>query len=312
MIKVIFFFVITFSLTACISNPVKSPQASPAPIEEYPALVSEVQVLLNQKGYNAGQADGIAGPKTRGAIKKYEEANNLPVDGLIDEALYAALKQNDQRTENPQNSNPMSNATPAEQQLRSESEFFNRTGWQACAISGGGVGLAVLLITKDKGKALASAVVACGVGMGANYYLQQRRQQYSNKEQRLEQMIADVRADNQRLSRVIQSADEVITEDKKRIDEIDKAYKQKQMTMDQAHQEMQSVDNNRAYLEQTLANLKKREAEWIQVADAERDKQSKADMAAIDREINQLQKQIASLESDLEILVNRRSVSPIG
>lgn len=207
---------------------------------------------------------------------------------------------------------PQSSATPAAQQLRSQSAVFNRSGLQACLIGGGATGLIMYVVEKDKMKAIAAAVVGCGVGVGANYYLQQRRQQYANNEQRLEQMIVDVRADNQRLGRIIQSAEEVVSEDQRKIDEIDRAYKQKQMTLEQARQEMKSVDDNREYLEQTLANLKRREAEWVEVAEAERSNQSKAQMAKMDREIDKLQDHIASLESDLEILVNRRSVSPIG
>jgi hypothetical protein len=207
---------------------------------------------------------------------------------------------------------PQSSATPAEQQLRSESKVFNRSGMEACLIAGGASALLMYLIEKDSQKVITAGVVGCGVGVGANYYLQQRRQQYANDEQRLQQMIADVRADNERLGRIIQSAEEVVSEDQKKIEDIERAYQQKQITMEQARREMQSVDDNQAYLEQTLANLKKREAEWLQVAEAERAHQSPADMAAMDQEIDQLQDQIASLESDLEILVNRRSVSPIG
>jgi hypothetical protein len=93
MKNVITFFVISLSLTACISAPVKTPPVSSAPTEETPVLISEVQTLLNKKGYGVGTPDGIAGPKTRSAIRKFEKDGGLPVDGLVDDALYAALKQ---------------------------------------------------------------------------------------------------------------------------------------------------------------------------------------------------------------------------
>ena len=316
MKNVITLFVISLSLIACASAPVSTPpapQASSAPIEEDAALISEVQTLLNKKGYNAGPPDGIAGKKTRGAIQKFEEASNLPVDGLVDDALYAALKQSDKQPAlSPDDQNTPGSATPAEQQLRSESAVFNKSGLQACLITGGATAVLTYLLKKDEGAAIAAAVVGCGVGIGANYYLQQRRKEYANDEQRLEQMIADVRADNERLGRIITSAEEVIDEDQKKIDSIDRDYKNKQITMEQAQQQMQSVDDNREFLEQTLTNLKKREADWLEIAEEERGSQSEADMAGMDQEIGQLQNQIAALESDLEILVNRRSVSPIG
>lgn len=318
-------FLITLTVAACAPAPVKAPSPSSEPIEENKDTIAEVQDLLNKKGYKAGPADGIAGPKTRGAIKKFEEDNNFPIDGLLDEAVYLALKPGSEEqvsgAAGPSKSNlawptffqkPASNSTPAEQKLRAESSPFNRSGVQACLVTGGGMGVLTYMWKKDAKLAMAAALAGCGVGIGANHYLQERRKQYADDEQRLNQMIADVKADNERLTRVIQSAEEVIGEDKKRMDEIDQAYKQKQISIDDAQQEMQAVDDNRAFLEQTLANLKKREAEWIKVADSEREKQSPTDMAAMDREINELQSQIASLESDLEILVNRRGVSPIG
>jgi len=316
MKNIIISLVISLSLIACASAPVSTPPAPPAssaPIEENAALISEVQTLLNNKGYNAGSPDGIAGKKTRSAIQKFEKDSNLPVDGLVDDALYAALKQSDKEPAlSPNDTNTPGSATPAEQQLRAESAVFNKSGLQACLITGGATAVLTYLIKKDEGAAIAAAIVGCGVGIGANYYLQQRRKQYANDEQRLEQMIADVRADNERLGRIIKSAEEVIDEDQKKIDSIDRDYKNKQITMEQAQQKMQSVDDNREFLEQTLANLKKREANWLEIVEEERGSQSTTDMAGMDQEIGQLQNQIAALESDLEILVNRRSVSPIG
>ncbi|GMQ89548.1 MAG: lipoprotein [Gammaproteobacteria bacterium] len=202
--------------------------------------------------------------------------------------------------------------TPAEDKLRAEADSVNKSGLQACLISGGVAGLGTYLLSKDKSKAIAAAVIGCGVGVGANYYLQNKRQQYAGNEERLKTMMADIREDNARLSRIIQSAEEVVSEDKQRIDEIDKAYREKKITMQQAQDKMKSVDDNKEYLEQTLANLRKREAEWQKVAAEERKVQSSDGMIEMDKEISQLQGQIASLEGDLEILVNRRSISPIG
>ena len=95
MKNAIMFSVISLSLTACLSSPVSTPPASSVPVEETVVLISEIQTLLNKKGYKAGPPDGVAGPKTRDAIRKFEKDSGLPVDGLADDALYAALKQSD-------------------------------------------------------------------------------------------------------------------------------------------------------------------------------------------------------------------------
>ena len=66
------------------------------PINE-PALsrkdILSIQKKLNQLGFNAGHADGIAGPRTRSAIRQYQRANNLIVDGYIGSQLLQALKE---------------------------------------------------------------------------------------------------------------------------------------------------------------------------------------------------------------------------
>jgi predicted nucleic acid-binding Zn-ribbon protein len=159
---------------------------------------------------------------------------------------------------------------------------------------------------------LIAAAAGCGVGVGTNRYVQTKRTQYANNEVRLQSMIQDVRADNARLRRVVGSAQEVVDEDRRRIEAIDRAYAQRRISLAEARAQMAAVDNNRAYLEQTLANLKQREREWRRVADQERHRSPGAAMAAMDQEIDRLQKHIASLEYELKILVDRRSISPVG
>ncbi len=44
-------------------------------------LVEDVQAALGRAGYNAGPADGLAGPRTTAAITAYQRDNGLPADG---------------------------------------------------------------------------------------------------------------------------------------------------------------------------------------------------------------------------------------
>lgn len=90
------------ALSGCVALPVSAPTTNAPPassvaVEETSALILEVQDLLNRKGHNAGTADGIAGPATRAAIRSYEKANGLPIDGLIDNALFSSLKQSTEK-----------------------------------------------------------------------------------------------------------------------------------------------------------------------------------------------------------------------
>ena len=57
--------------------------------------VKEVQRRLKNWGYYGGNVDGIYGPATIGAVKKFQKKNGLAVDGICGKATYAALGMND-------------------------------------------------------------------------------------------------------------------------------------------------------------------------------------------------------------------------
>ena len=52
-----------------------------------------MQTQLNKKGYKL-TVDGIAGPKTKGALKKYQLKAGLVVDGLCGKNTWKALYGN--------------------------------------------------------------------------------------------------------------------------------------------------------------------------------------------------------------------------
>lgn len=52
--------------------------------------VTELQKLLNQKGYNLS-TDGIFGDKTQQAVKDYQQKNNLTVDGIVGTNTWSSL-----------------------------------------------------------------------------------------------------------------------------------------------------------------------------------------------------------------------------
>jgi|GEM_PF-2890588 len=55
------------------------------------AAVSELQVELNQLGYNAGAVDGVYGPKTEAAVKKFQADNGLVVDAVVGPKTWSVL-----------------------------------------------------------------------------------------------------------------------------------------------------------------------------------------------------------------------------
>ncbi|MEZ5810219.1 MAG: peptidoglycan-binding protein [Rhizobiaceae bacterium] len=53
--------------------------------------VKNIQLILNNNGYDAGPADGMMGERTRNAIVAFQKANDMPATGEVDEALVKAL-----------------------------------------------------------------------------------------------------------------------------------------------------------------------------------------------------------------------------
>ena len=54
-------------------------------------VVVRVQERLARAGYYHGAIDGVAGPRTRSAIRAYERAHGLRVDGVISDQLLGTM-----------------------------------------------------------------------------------------------------------------------------------------------------------------------------------------------------------------------------
>jgi len=55
--------------------------------------VKVLQSLLNTLGHDAGAPDGLLGPNTRAAIKRFQASQGLPADGFADPALLTLLRR---------------------------------------------------------------------------------------------------------------------------------------------------------------------------------------------------------------------------
>ena len=75
---------------AASSGSTQSTTSAPAS-EADTELTKQVQQALNDKGYDCGTPDGITGEKTRTALIKFQEDNNLTADGIIGEEVKTAL-----------------------------------------------------------------------------------------------------------------------------------------------------------------------------------------------------------------------------
>ncbi len=85
LVGAIFIWYLTSLNQKTVIQPPASPTVAPAPNRALTSPeISEVQTLLNQKGYKAGSADGVVGPKTRLATKAYLKEKGLQPSSDLD------------------------------------------------------------------------------------------------------------------------------------------------------------------------------------------------------------------------------------
>ncbi len=202
--------------------------------------------------------------------------------------------------------------TPAEQRMRQESAQLDvKSSLQGClAGAAAGALLGMLSGGNRSNNMLVGAAIGCGVGLGANAYVQSKRKTYQNEEQRMAAMIADVREDNRRLAGLISSSQEVIAADRRKIAEVDAAYRKKAISIDDARRQLASVKANRDHLQKTASTLQKKEDDWVQISNLER--QSGSDTTKLDAEINVLKGQVSSLQKEVKLMDKQINVSPVA
>lgn len=54
--------------------------------------IKNIQLALREAGYKPGRVDGIYGPETTGAVKKFQKDRNLRGDGKINARTLGALR----------------------------------------------------------------------------------------------------------------------------------------------------------------------------------------------------------------------------
>lgn len=63
----------------------------PVQVTMTPQHISAMQTALNQRGFNAGTADGVAGSQTRAALQQYQQQNGLAATGIPTVEMYKKL-----------------------------------------------------------------------------------------------------------------------------------------------------------------------------------------------------------------------------
>ena len=139
-----------------------------------------------------------------------------------------------------------------------DAEFFSKSGYQACAV-GAGIGILGCALSNSSNKAvcaIAAGITACGVAMGANYYLDQRRSEYADTTTRLAKMNSDVEQDTQNVITRTATAKQVIQDDQARIAQIKRDIANKKVDKTKAQAQIAEIDSNIARLRKDLGNMR--------------------------------------------------------
>jgi peptidoglycan hydrolase-like protein with peptidoglycan-binding domain len=130
------YFALTISVAAAMSgialaqNATDPDQSKPSVNQNYSnpgsskSMMSQAQQQLKQKGFYTGKVDGINGPKTKMAIRRYQKSNDLTQSGRLDQTTRNSLglrgersgeasrsaDQSSEGTKTPQNKNTNPNS----------------------------------------------------------------------------------------------------------------------------------------------------------------------------------------------------------
>lgn len=196
----------------------------------------------------------------------------------------------------------------------SSAKFFSRSGYQACAVAAG-LGVLACLVSNSSNKAtcaIAAGIAACGVAMGANYYLDDRRSKYSNTTQRLQAMTKDVQDDTERVVQRTEVAQRVIVDDKAKLAQIKRDMASKKVNIEKSKKDLTSIDQNIAILNKDLKNMQAKVDGYKEAAQKERQDGAGNKVVTMEREIERMNQKVSSLKAEVDALYNQRSAITLG
>ncbi|WP_233234749.1 hypothetical protein [Bordetella sp. LUAb4] len=183
----------------------------------------------------------------------------------------------------------------------SDAKFFSQSALEACMM-GAAAGALVGILAGGKNKAPAAivgAVAACGVAMGANYYLDVRRSQYKNTSDQLKAMGDDIKADTQKVQDRSNSITAVIADDKASMLRMQSEIAAKTADKAAAQKQLAQIDANIGRIRSDLDNMNKVSAQYRDAgaqtnASAKDSKEMQKQLAVLDTKIAQLNKEADS------------------
>jgi hypothetical protein len=204
--------------------------------------------------------------------------------------------------------------TPDEIALREQSQTFVAQNVFEGAVVNAAIGCVVgavfLYALTGEGD---DAAVGCGVGGAAGavyggvdgYVTAKRTQAAENDLAAIRAMTSDVRAENEKLARLVDSSERVAANDRRRIEELKARIDAKQITLEQARAEAKLVRENTAQIEQVLIEARERRDNYVEarskVAASSGTQELDGEIATLNAEIAELETQLTLVNSSLQV-----------
>jgi chromosome segregation ATPase len=134
--------------------------------------------------------------------------------------------------------------TPAQQDLRTESERFKWTRLQGALLGAASGALAGWLISEDATGAAIGAAAGGALGYAAGYYIDTVNQSYANEQQALSTRVDAANQDIARYERAVADARTVVGSHRQTIADLNAQYARQQITADQYGAQVASIEGD--------------------------------------------------------------------
>lgn len=186
--------------------------------------------------------------------------------------------------------------TPAERRMREQSKAFQKTVWEGALIGAGTTGLIALLIGEETAM-LASLLGGGAAGGLAGSYVAHKQKQFSNKEDVLNSMIADVRKSNAETQEFIASVREVIAEDQRRLAAVEQQVRKGQATQAELDSTRRRIADNKKVITQAGQGARERQGMFQGAEKIYHRNHPDSDTGGLQRELDAFNNNIKTLEA---------------
>ena len=202
--------------------------------------------------------------------------------------------------------------TPAQRQLRAETDRFNQTVAEG-AVAGAVIGGLIGALAADDNR-LAGAAIGAGagavVGAGAGFFVASQNESYASEEARLNAEIQAARQEVASYQRIVSASQRVVDQHKATIARLNTQYRQGQITAGQYRQQTAGIQGDIDSIEAAIGNNREQtQAIQQRLTELRRQGRNAASLAQAEA---QLRAQRQQLEAQLDELVVAMDTAPVS